>query len=173
MLHVEDDPTMRLLTVRILERAGHEVEAAGDLPEAWAQLTAFAPDVVLLDVNLPGGSGLDLLAGIVSAGASVVVVTGFGQVEGPNVDMAGEVMTVLPKPFDPAQLRAAVDEALSRRRQRQGRRQQPTNPLIGSTRGPGHARSAAWTASSSVARVKGLSMSRRSESSSAPANGSA
>jgi DNA-binding response OmpR family regulator len=79
ILHVDDDPILQALTARILERSGHEVVAAGDLPAAWAELTAFGPDLVLLDVELPGGSGLDLLAGIVTSGASVVVVSGFGR----------------------------------------------------------------------------------------------
>lgn len=118
ILHVDDDVSLRLLAVRILEAAGHEVEMAGDVPEAWARLAAFRPEVVLLDVDLPGGSGLDVLTGIVSSGASVVVVTGFGQVGGPEVEAAGDQVTVLPKPFSPTELRDAVERSLADRRRR-------------------------------------------------------
>jgi DNA-binding NtrC family response regulator len=123
ILHVDDDPILQALTARILERSGHEVRSAGDLPAAWGQLTAFGPDLVLLDVDLPGGSGLDLLAGIVTSGASVVVVSGFGQVEGPQVDLVGDDMTMLAKPFAPDQLREAVERSLAQRRRRRHRQE--------------------------------------------------
>jgi len=61
LLLVDDAPEMAALVRVLAARAGCEVAACGDAGGAWAALQARRPDLVLLDVNLPGVSGPDLL----------------------------------------------------------------------------------------------------------------
>jgi CheY-like chemotaxis protein len=57
ILVVEDNPLNRLLVHDILELRGHEVVEAATVDEARAQLDREAPDLLLLDVQIPGGGG--------------------------------------------------------------------------------------------------------------------
>ena len=60
-LIVEDDPNSLSGLSAILAADGFSVDTATTIAEARAALTRFIPDVVLVDLNLPDGSGLDLL----------------------------------------------------------------------------------------------------------------
>ncbi len=60
ILLVDDQPEMELLVRRMVRRSGHELAARGDVPSAWAYLSEGRADLVLLDINLPGASGLEL-----------------------------------------------------------------------------------------------------------------
>ena len=64
ILIVEDDRTLRTGLVDALTSDGHEVQAASDGHEAQATLRAWRFDLVILDIMLPGPSGLELLRGI-------------------------------------------------------------------------------------------------------------
>ncbi len=60
VLIVDDQPAFRLQLHRLLERAGMDVAGeAGDIPAAEAQVTALQPDLAVVDVMLPGISGLE------------------------------------------------------------------------------------------------------------------
>ncbi len=60
VLCVEDNPVNMLLVSRIVEAEGHELIKASDASTAEAILSTLVPDIILLDINLPGKSGLDL-----------------------------------------------------------------------------------------------------------------
>ena len=60
-LIVEDDPNSLSAYPRFFAADGFTVDTATTIAEARAALTRFIPDVVLVDLNLPDGSGLDLL----------------------------------------------------------------------------------------------------------------
>ena len=60
VLCVEDNPVNMLLVSRIVEAEGHELIKATDAVAAEAILAETVPDIILLDINLPGKSGLDL-----------------------------------------------------------------------------------------------------------------
>jgi two-component system cell cycle response regulator DivK len=60
VLCVEDNPVNMLLVSRIVEAEGHELIKASDASTAEAILSTVVPDIILLDINLPGKSGLDL-----------------------------------------------------------------------------------------------------------------
>jgi CheY-like chemotaxis protein/anti-sigma regulatory factor (Ser/Thr protein kinase) len=62
ILLVDDDRGLRHVLSSLLREAGHDVDVAGDGPEALAALEAHPFDIVLLDVGLPSMSGLDVLA---------------------------------------------------------------------------------------------------------------
>ena len=58
ILVVEDNETNQMLTVAVLERDGYRVEVAGNAEEARQQLEAERPQLILMDVQLPGEDGL-------------------------------------------------------------------------------------------------------------------
>jgi DNA-binding response OmpR family regulator len=60
ILLVEDDPALRTLTARALQENGYVVRPAGAAPEMWQALERGPVDLVLLDIMLPGTSGIDL-----------------------------------------------------------------------------------------------------------------
>jgi CheY-like chemotaxis protein len=62
VLVVDDSADIRLLARTLLRRAGHQVREAGSAEEALLLIVAEAPDVVLLDLQLPGMDGWALLA---------------------------------------------------------------------------------------------------------------
>ncbi len=64
VLLVDDDPDVIEYLSSFLEDEGFEVQAAGDSEAARARLRGFRPDAILIDVMLPGKSGLDLLVSL-------------------------------------------------------------------------------------------------------------
>jgi len=84
ILVVDDDMDIVLYLSSFLEDHGYELESAGDSAAALDALTGFEPDVVLVDVMLPGKSGLDLLVTIRKeprwVDLPVVMVTGSDKV---------------------------------------------------------------------------------------------
>jgi CheY-like chemotaxis protein len=74
LLLVDDDPQMAFLLGVLARRAELLLDSSGDVESAWARVQANPPDLVLLDINLPGPSGLELLRRRrESAGVSVAV----------------------------------------------------------------------------------------------------
>jgi diguanylate cyclase (GGDEF)-like protein len=80
VLVVDDDPTFVLLATETLQQGGFKIMSAGTVQEAVAAFATFVPDLVLLDVGLPGGSGYDVCRSIREAASNsdipVVLVTG-------------------------------------------------------------------------------------------------
>src|SRR3954470_6868100 len=74
VLVVEDDDGNRLLVRRVLEEAGHMVIEASDGPTALGALVTHAPDVVVLDLGLPGLDGLAVLSEIRRASSIPVLL---------------------------------------------------------------------------------------------------
>lgn len=121
VLFVEDNLDIAELSEQLLAEWGHEVRTAGDGREALAALDGFAPDVVFIDIGLPGMSGYDVARHIraqLSDSVKLVAVSGFSQEE--HLKHAREVGfdNYLVKPILDDQL-AAV---LSRCRPRPSRR---------------------------------------------------
>jgi two-component system nitrate/nitrite response regulator NarL len=70
VLIVDDDPAFRRIAARAVAAAGHQLAGeAGTLAEAHRAMTALRPDAVLLDVNLPDGSGIRLATELAAAPA--------------------------------------------------------------------------------------------------------
>ena len=82
ILLVEDEKLLRWALQKQLERAGHQVHAAADLRAAAEHLGTHLPDLVLLDLNLPDGHGLDFYEQNRErlAESVVIVMTAVGQV---------------------------------------------------------------------------------------------
>lgn len=85
VLVVDDNLDAAESTAMLLRMLGHEVETAHDGPAALGAVGAFRPDVVLLDIGLPGMSGYDVARALRSRGEHerlvLVAVTGYGQPE--------------------------------------------------------------------------------------------
>ncbi len=64
VLLIEDDEVFRSRLARALREHGFEVTEASDVPRARAALENDLPELVLIDLRLPGGSGLDLVSEI-------------------------------------------------------------------------------------------------------------
>lgn len=103
VLVVEDEPLLRRRLAAHLERAGAEVYAADSLAGARSTLATAACDAALLDINLPDGRGLDLLAAReIGPATTVLAMTAEGGVEGAIEAIRLGAADYLVKPFDPA-----------------------------------------------------------------------
>jgi DNA-binding response OmpR family regulator len=111
ILIVEDEPTLRKLLVRNLASRGHEVLEAATAAEARAQLDRELPDLMLLDVNLPDRSGLDVLRDLQQQGTPVpTIVVSAVRIPRTRLDEL-KPLAYLPKPFPlEALLRLVSDE---------------------------------------------------------------
>ncbi len=116
LLIVEDNPAMQTTLRRTLERRGMQVVLCDDGARALDRWRASLPDVVLLDLNLPGADGLDVLAAARAEGLStpVIIVTARGTVGDRVLGLNTGADDYLAKPFDLDELEARV-RALGRR----------------------------------------------------------
>ncbi len=116
LLLIEDDPALQTSLHRTLERRGIRVALCGDGAQAFAEWTRLQPDVVVLDLSLPGRDGLEVLAQARKAGqtAPVLILTARGTVGDRIMGLNTGADDYLPKPFDLDELEARV-RALHRR----------------------------------------------------------
>ena len=118
ILVVDDDPDIRALATQALRHDGHVVHAASGASEALASIEARAPDLVLLDLLMPGRSGLDVLkvlrATPATAALPVIVLTGMDDEATMRVGFECGATDYLTKPFSIPQLAARVRACLAR-----------------------------------------------------------
>jgi CheY-like chemotaxis protein len=111
VLVVEDEPAIRALIAACLENGDCAVDAVADGNVALESVSRATPDLILLDVGLPGMSGDELLRRLRSDEATadipILMLTGLDLPEGADPD------GVLLKPFTPAVLRESVSTWLS------------------------------------------------------------
>ena len=114
ILFVEDDPLVRHGLGRVLTAAGHEVRACPTQHDALAAWQAFDPELALLDIGLPDGSGVDCARRLRAAGYAGALVFLTAQGERQQVDEALAVgpHAYLVKPLTGAQLLPALEAAL-------------------------------------------------------------
>ena len=107
LLAVDDDRVILGLIERIAVGEGFDAETTENSSEALVQLLERPADVVLLDVRMPGVSGLDMLRSIraTSPRSKVVLMTGFGSIEDAVDAVKLGATDYLTKPFDVARLR--------------------------------------------------------------------
>ena len=120
LLLVEDERLLRWALHSRLEKAGHFVDDAPTLAAAEEQLKRRRPDVVLLDVNLPDGNGLDFLEAQRDklAESGVIVFTADGRVEDAVRAMKLGAVDFLSKPVDHDELLLTITKATALHRQR-------------------------------------------------------
>ncbi len=115
-LVVDDDPLMRALITATLERGGITVVKASNGEEACAAAAAKLPDIVLVDLSMPGMDGLEVVLELRRRGDMGIIVVSGRSNEGDRV-VALELGAddYLAKPFAPAELTARVRVVLARR----------------------------------------------------------
>jgi CheY-like chemotaxis protein len=118
VLIADDEPSMRLLVRATIESDQYQVLEASDGDEAWAMIKEHRPSVVLLDVQMPGRTGLEVLAMIRSepslAATRVIMLTAKALKADVELGMTAGADLYLTKPFSPLDLLTRVDEALGR-----------------------------------------------------------
>jgi two-component system response regulator TctD len=116
LLLVEDDPSMQTALRRTLQNRGMEVEVCSDGRDALARWQTAPPDVVMLDLTLPGMDGLLVLEQARKAGLTtpVLILTARGTVGDRIIGLNTGADDYLPKPFDLDELEARL-RALHRR----------------------------------------------------------
>lgn len=116
ILIVEDHPTMREAMRLVLEGEGFSIEEAADGQRALEMVRADPPDLMFLDMNIPGSSGAEVLAAVradpVTAELRVIIVTADGE-EGRERAMALGADEYFTKPFSPITLLRTVERVLS------------------------------------------------------------
>jgi two-component system, NtrC family, nitrogen regulation response regulator GlnG len=120
ILVVDDDAAIRMVVSEALRREGHRVECAASVAEQTALLTRFEPDVLVTDVILPDGNGLDIVPDILSKRPDLPIIVLSAQNTLSTAVRATEqgAFEYLPKPFDLDELCRAVREGLARRAKR-------------------------------------------------------
>jgi DNA-binding response OmpR family regulator len=115
VLVVEDDRTVADVVTRYLEREGFVVESVGDGSEALARADAQLPDLVVLDIMLPGLDGLEVCRRLRSrAPIPVVMLTARGGEEDRVLGLELGADDYVSKPFSPRELTARVKAVLRR-----------------------------------------------------------
>lgn len=114
VLVIDDEPAVQLVLERLFLRMGQKCRGATTGPEGAALLAAERWDLVLIDKNLPEGSGLDLAkaARAANAGAVLIMITGYASRESADA-LLGVVDEYITKPFELNHLREVITSLMS------------------------------------------------------------
>jgi len=114
ILVVEDSSDISRLVRHILTQAGYEVIIAENGPDGWDAFETTHPDLVLLDVNLPGIDGIELCRRMkrTSPSIPVIILTVQAETEAVQRGIRAGANTYLAKPFEIGQLMGAINYAL-------------------------------------------------------------
>ncbi len=117
ILIIDDEETMRDSCRQTLSRDGNRIEVAESGSKGLSLLEAESFDLVILDLKMPGLSGMEVLKKIKQNDpeAMVVVITGYATIESAVEAMKNGAYDFIPKPFTPESLRVIVKRALDRR----------------------------------------------------------
>ncbi|MGV3538539.1 MAG: response regulator transcription factor [Rufibacter sp.] len=118
ILVIEDEPDMRQNMVQSLEQEKYLVETAASFDQALEKISLYAYDCILLDISLPGGSGLQILEELKKQQKTegVIIVSAKNSVDDRITGLELGADDYLPKPFHMAELHARVKSVLRRRK---------------------------------------------------------
>ncbi len=112
----DDEPSVRLLIQATIAAEDFNVVEARDGDEAWSLIQEHRPSLVLLDVRMPGRTGLDILRDIRSdpslVGTKVILLTASARESDVATGLVAGADFYLTKPFSPRDLLSRLDEAL-------------------------------------------------------------
>jgi two-component system response regulator ResD len=116
VLVVDDEPTIAEVVARYLERAGYEARVAGDGGAALAAAGERHPDLVVLDLMLPGIDGLEVMRRLHAGPAppAIILLTARGEEHDRITGLRLGADDYVVKPFSPGELVARVDAVLRR-----------------------------------------------------------
>lgn len=117
ILVIDDEEIVRESCIRILNNPEYIVKTAPNGADGLELLKTFLPDLVLVDLKMPGMSGFEVLEEIYAFDATIVtiVITGFATVNSAVEAMKKGTFDFIPKPFHPDELRLIVRRGLERR----------------------------------------------------------
>ena len=117
---VDDDPSMRRALTNLFESVGLRVEAFGSAPDILQSRPPEVPSCLVLDIRLPGLSGLDLQADLAKANihTPIIFITGHGDIPMTVRAMKGGAVDFLTKPIRDQEILDAVQAAIERDRKR-------------------------------------------------------
>jgi FixJ family two-component response regulator len=113
---VDDDPSVRRSLARLVKGAGYRVEAYASAHEFLSRPPEEGPACLLLDVRMPGLTGLDLqeTLAIAAHSTSIVFITGYRDVRASVKAMKAGAVDFLTKPVDDQELLGAIERAVAR-----------------------------------------------------------
>lgn len=116
VLVVDDDEAVLTLIRRYLEGVGHTVHTAASIEEALDELASREFDVVLVDLQLPGGSGIDIFVRVRvhAPDTRLILITGSADLPAAAAAVEQRIDALILKPFDLPVLGARVAEAVAR-----------------------------------------------------------
>jgi len=118
VLVAEDDGDIRLLMTFKLEQAGHEVRAFGDGASALADAREHPPDLAVLDVLMPGMTGLEVCRELRrcpdTADVLIIILTASAQQADVTAGFKAGANDYIVKPFSPRELTARIQALLAR-----------------------------------------------------------
>jgi DNA-binding NtrC family response regulator len=110
LLIVDDEPAICELIAEVAVEDGYTVAKAGDIRQARIQIERQKPDVVLLDVQLPDGDGMEFWQGLDLTGTQVVFITGSSSVDSAIAALRCGAVDYLLKPVSLRRLRGVLSE---------------------------------------------------------------
>ncbi|MEO0123207.1 MAG: response regulator [candidate division WOR-3 bacterium] len=118
ILVIDDEPTICDACCQILTDKGYSVELAKNGEEGLKKFEDFNPDVVFIDLKMPGISGMDVLKAIVDrkTNAIPIVITGYASIETAVESMKNGAFDFLPKPFTAEELIVITERAVAKKR---------------------------------------------------------
>jgi RNA polymerase sigma factor (sigma-70 family) len=120
VLIIDDDPAIRGSLSRLLRSVGLDAQLFESIPDFLQAEHPNGPNCLVLDVNLPGQSGLDLQRELVATNRQIpiIFITGHGDIPMTVKAMKGGAIEFLTKPFEDQELLDAVQLGLARDRER-------------------------------------------------------
>jgi two-component system sensor histidine kinase/response regulator len=118
VLVIDDDYAMRLSCEKILAKMGLRVQVFEDGARGLSAVADLKPSLLLVDLKMPGISGMEVVARVreIDPLLVVVVITGYATIDTAVEAMKSGAYDFLPKPFSPDELRLVVNRGLERRR---------------------------------------------------------
>ena len=125
ILIIDDDPTICLFFTELMEQLGHTGDAVQSLGQARQIFQGTAYDLVLLDLELPDGNGLDLLPELLDAPAApeVIIITGTGDARGAELAFKYGAWDYVQKPFLLDEVTLPITRALQYREEKQSKKE--------------------------------------------------
>jgi signal transduction histidine kinase len=117
ILIIDDEETMRDSCCQVLSKNGYVTETAENGQGGLRKVREIKPDLVLIDLKMPGMGGMELLEeiGHIDPDIISIIITGYATIESAVEAMKLNAYDFLPKPFTPDQLRIVIERGLERR----------------------------------------------------------
>jgi DNA-binding NtrC family response regulator len=118
VLLIDDDPGVSEVVGLLLEREGYDVQRAGSVKEARTRVDAAEPDLVITDLKLPDGTGLEVIAAVRARRPRlpIIMITSYSSIESAIAALRGGAVDYVIKPFNNDEFLRAVARALTQRR---------------------------------------------------------